>query len=65
MNNSEQKSIYEADLPAVHREIEGNEGKQTPTEKIELWLCKYDCMQMETKSDRRGASPSAEPNSAD
>ena len=40
--DSERKCISAANLPAVLREIEGNEGKQTPTEKIELWLCKYD-----------------------
>ena len=65
LNDSDWKSISAANLPAVLREVEGNERKQPSAEDIELGLCKIALMQGTIALNIRGASPSAEPTSAD
>ena len=65
MNDSDNKSISAADLPAVLRAVEGNEREKPSAEDIELWLSNSSLMQIAIKLEKRGASPSAEPTSAD
>ena len=63
--DSEDKSISAANLPAVLRAVEDNERRQPSAEDIELWLGNSVLMQTRTASEIMGASPSAEPTSAD
>ena len=48
LTNSESQSISAANIPAVLREVENNEGEQRTEENIELLLCNSRLMQMET-----------------
>ena len=65
LTNSESQSISAANIPAVLREVENNEGEQRTEENIELLLCNSCLMQMETGSERRGAPSSVKPTLAD
>ena len=65
MNDSDNKSISAANIPAVLRAVEDNEREKPSAEDIDLWLSKSGLMQIRTASEKRGASPSAEPTSTD
>ena len=65
MNDSAHKSISADNLSAVLRAVEDNEREKPTAEEIKLWLGSSGLMQIETVLERRGASPSAEPTSAD
>ena len=59
LNDSDSESISAANLPAVLREVEGNEREQPSAEDIRLWLCNSGLMQLKITSEKRGVSPLA------
>ena len=65
MNDSANRIVSAANIPAVLRAVEDNERSHPTAENIGLWLCNSGLMQIAITSKGRSASPSAEPTSAD
>ena len=56
-NDSANKIVSAADLPAVLRAVEDNERIQPSAKDIQLWLSNIALIQVKTASEGRDASP--------